>query len=157
VWDFYGLKSAGAAFRNTLADCMNNLGWKPYHAAHHLSTKAETHPEDDVMHWDYMLIFVDDILCVNHDPCTPMANLDEYFKMKEDSIQAPIFYLGARLKKTVFPNGVVSWGMISSKYAQSAVQNVQEYLSTLHGDKKLLKKAPDLFTEGYKPDIDESS
>jgi hypothetical protein len=72
-----------------------------------------------------MLIYVDDILCVNHDPCTPLANLDEYFKMKEGSTQGPILYLGAKLKKTVLPNGVVTWGMISSKYAQSPVQNVQ--------------------------------
>jgi hypothetical protein len=53
---------------------------------------------------------VDDILCVHHDPGTPLAKLDEYFKMKEGSIQVPIFYLGAKLKKTVLPNGVVAWG-----------------------------------------------
>jgi hypothetical protein len=28
----YGLKSAGAAFRNHLAECMKHLGWSPFHA-----------------------------------------------------------------------------------------------------------------------------
>jgi hypothetical protein len=37
----------------------------------------------------------------------------------------PTFYLGAKLKKTLMPNGVVAWGMSSSKYVQAAVQNVQ--------------------------------
>jgi hypothetical protein len=31
--------------------------------------------------------------------------------------------------------------MIYSKYVQSDVQNVQEYLTALHGDQKFLKKA----------------
>jgi hypothetical protein len=99
---------------------------------------------------------VDDILCVHHDPGSPLAKLDEYFKMKECSIQVPTFYLGAKLKKTVLPNGVVEWGMSSSKYVQSAVQNVKEYLTALHGDKKLMKEASDPFAGGYKPELDES-
>jgi hypothetical protein len=36
--------------------------------------------------------------------------------MKEGSIRIPTFYLGAKLKKTVLPNGVVAWGMSSRKY-----------------------------------------
>jgi hypothetical protein len=53
--------------------------------------------------------------------------------MKEVSIQVSTFYLGPKLKKTVLPNGVVDWGMISRKYVQSAVQNVQDYLAASWG------------------------
>jgi hypothetical protein len=66
--------------------------------------------------------------------------------MKEGSIQVPTFYLGAKLKNTVLPNGVVAWVMISSKYVQSAVQNCKEYLAALPGDQKLTKKAYGPFT-----------
>jgi hypothetical protein len=99
---------------------------------------------------------VDDILCVHHDPGSPLAKLDEYFKMKEGSIQVPTFYLGAKLKKTVLPNDVVAWGMSSSKYVQSAVQNVKEYLAAPPGDHMLVKKASGPFAGGYKPALDES-
>jgi hypothetical protein len=99
---------------------------------------------------------MDDILCVHHDHGAPLANLDEYFKMKEGSIQVPTFYLGAKLKKNVLPNGMVAWGMISSKYVHSAVQNVQDYMAALPGNQKLLKKASGPFTGGYKPELDES-
>jgi hypothetical protein len=68
--------------------------------------------------------------------------------MKEGSIQVPTFYLGAKPKKTFPPNGVVAWGMSSSKYVQSAVHNVQEYMVTLPGDQKLLKKAYGPFEGG---------
>jgi hypothetical protein len=64
--------------------------------------------------------------------------------------------LGAKLKKTVLPNGVVAWGMSSSKHVQSAVHNVKEYLAALPGDQMLVKKASDRFTGGYKPQLDES-
>jgi hypothetical protein len=121
----YGVKSAGAAFRNHLAECMNHLGWNPCRADRDLWMRAETRPDDGVLYWAYILIYVDDILCVHHDPRAPLAKLDEYFKMKEFFIQVPTFYLGAKLKKTVQPNVVVAWGMISSKYVQSAVHNVQ--------------------------------
>jgi hypothetical protein len=70
------------------------------------------------------LIYVDDILCVHHDPGTPLAKLDENFKMKEGSIQVPTFFLGAKLKKTIIPNGVVAWDMSSSKYVQFAVRHL---------------------------------
>jgi hypothetical protein len=129
----YGLKSAGAAFRNHLAECMKHLGWHPCRADRDLWMKAKTRPDDGVLYWAYIFICVDGILCVHHDPGSPLAKMDEYFKMKEGSIQVPTFYLGAKLKKTVLTNGVVSWGMSSSKYVQSYVQNFKEYLEALPG------------------------
>jgi hypothetical protein len=63
--------------------------------------KAETCPEDGVMYWAYILIYVDDIVCVHQEPGTPLAKLDEYFKMKGGSTQVPAFFLGAKPNKTV--------------------------------------------------------
>jgi hypothetical protein len=128
---------------------MNHLGWHTCRAYRYLWMKAETHPDDGVLYWAYILIYVDDILCVHHDPGSPLAKLDEYFKMKEGSIQVSTFYLGAKLKKTVLPNGVVTWGMSSSKYVQSDFQNVKKYLTVLPGDQMLAKKASGPFAGGY--------
>jgi hypothetical protein len=95
---------------------------------------------------------VDDILCVHHDPGSPLAKLDEYFKLKEGSIQVPTFYLGDTLNKTVLTNGVVAWGMSSRKDVHSDVQNFKEYLAAI----QLTKKASGPFAGGYKPELDES-
>jgi hypothetical protein len=51
--------------------------------------KADTRPDDGVLYFSYILIYVDDILCVHHDPGSPMAKLDEYFRMEEGSINVP--------------------------------------------------------------------
>jgi hypothetical protein len=117
----YGLKSASSAFRNHLDECMKHLGWNPCHADRDLWMKAKTRPDDGVLYWAYILIYVADILCVHHDPGAPLEKLYGYFKMKEGSIQVPTFYLGSNLKKTILPNGVVAWGMISINYVQSSV------------------------------------
>jgi hypothetical protein len=78
----HGLKYAGAAFRNHLAECIKHLGWHPCRADRDLWMKAEKRPDDGVLYWAYILIYVDDILCVHHDTGYPLAKLDEYFKMK---------------------------------------------------------------------------
>jgi hypothetical protein len=57
----YDLKSAGAAFRNHLASCMDHLGWKSCLADRYLWMKEETHPDDGVKYWAYIMIYVDDI------------------------------------------------------------------------------------------------
>jgi hypothetical protein len=150
-----GLKSAGAAFRNHLASCMDHLKWKPCLSDRDLWMKEDTHLDDGVKYRAYILSYIDDIVCVHHDPGTSLAHIDKYFKMKPGSIMEPTFYLGAKLKKTVMPNGVVAWGMSSSKYVQAAVQNVQEYLKE-NGDRKLNKKASAPFEATYRAEIDES-
>jgi hypothetical protein len=135
---------------------MNPFGWKPCRADTDLWMKAETRPEDGVRYWTCIFIHVDDILCVDHDLGAPLAKLDEYFNMKEGSIQVPTFCLGATLNKTVLPNGGVTLGTSSRKYVQSAIQNVQKYLAAPPGDTKPLKKVLAPFTGGYMHDLDES-
>jgi hypothetical protein len=117
--------------------------------------KADTRPEDGVIYWAYILIYVDNIIYVHHGTGTPLAKLYENFKMKEGSIQVPTFYLRAKLNKTVLPDGVVAWGIISSKCVQYTVHNVQEYLAAFPDGKMLPKKSPAPFTGGYKPELDE--
>jgi hypothetical protein len=73
VWALGGLNSAGAAFINHLAGCMNNLVWKSGCADRGLWMKADTYPDDGVMYLAYILMYVDDILCVYHDPGAPLA------------------------------------------------------------------------------------
>jgi hypothetical protein len=57
-----------------------------------------------------------------------LKEIDRYFMMKLGSFRDPDVYLGAKLRQTVLSNGVVAWGMSSSKYVQEAVMNVELYL-----------------------------
>jgi hypothetical protein len=67
----------------------------------------------------------------------------------------PSFHVGTNLKKTVLLNIMVVWGMSSSKYVQADVQNLQEYLVSTPGGRKVLKKAYATFAMNYKPKVDD--
>jgi len=151
----YGLKSAGAAFRNHLADCMIHLGWELCKADQDLWMKPEIRPEDGFKYYAYVLIYVDDILVVHHQAENALKEIDHFFKMKPGSIADPDFYLGAKVRWIVLPNGVVAWSMSSSKYIQSAVQNVREYLNK-NSRYSMPKRASIPFTSGFEHDIDVS-
>jgi hypothetical protein len=47
----YGLKSAGAAFRNHIAECMKHLGWKSCRAGRDLWVKHQKQHEDVFEYW----------------------------------------------------------------------------------------------------------
>ena len=150
----YGLKSAGAAFRNHLADCMHTLGYEPCRADADLWYKAEIRPSDNHKYYSYMLLYVDDALCIHHDAQTALEDLDRYFQMKEGSIGDPDLYLGAKLRKVSLPNGVQAWSTSPSKYVQEAVRNVGIHLCQEYGGRKFAKRATAPFPRGYIPELD---
>jgi hypothetical protein len=92
---------------------------------------------------------------IHHDATAALTEIDHYFKMKPGSIGDPDFYLGAKLRPVTLPNGVVAWGMSSSKYIQGAVHNVKKYLKE-NGEAPLTKRAVTPFASGYRPEIDVS-
>jgi hypothetical protein len=55
---------------------MKHLGLSPCHSDMDLWMKADTRPDGGGLYWAYILIYVDDILCVYHDPGTPLVKLD---------------------------------------------------------------------------------
>jgi hypothetical protein len=44
--------------------------------------KSETRPDGGLLYRAYILIYIDDILCVHHDRGATLSKLDESFKMK---------------------------------------------------------------------------
>jgi hypothetical protein len=152
----YGLKSAGASFRNHLADCMRHLGWESCMADPDVWIKPEVRPDDGYRYYAYCLLYVDDILVVHHDGVRALNEIDHFFRTKPGSIRDPEFYLGAKLKMTMLPNGVRSWGLSSSKYIQSAVRNVKEFHDVNFPTRRWPKRTSGPFPLNYAPELDVS-
>jgi hypothetical protein len=156
VRSLYGLKSAGASFRNHLADCMRHLGYLPCLADPDLWYKSEVRPDDGFKYYAYVLLYVDDCMAIGHNPLEVLNQLDKFFTMKKGSIGDPEIYLGCKVKKMTLPNGVVAWGMSPSKYIQEAVQNCEKHLDKRYEGRKLAKKATNPYKAGYEPELDVS-
>ena len=152
----YGLKSAGAAFGRHIADCMRHLGYKPCKADTDLWMKRMVRPDDGLEYWAYVLLYVDDCLCIHHDGEAALRELDKYFPMKKGSIGDPDVYLGSKIRKVKLPNGVEAWASCPSKYVQEAVGNVEAYLAKEYGGRKLQRRATSPWPTDYVCELDTS-
>ena len=92
----YGLKSSGAAFRAHLANTLNGIGF--------LSNKSDP----DIWYWpevkpngfdylEYILCYVDDILCISHDPGIVLGQIQAVFKFKGDNMDQPKISFGDQI------------------------------------------------------------
>ena len=154
VQALYGLASAGASFRNHLADCMRHLGYTSCLADPDLWYRPMVRPEDNSNYYSYILLYMDDCLCICHDDKAEIHKIDKFFAMKKGSVGDPDVYLGAKVKRMEMLNGVQAWALSSSKYVQEAVQNVENYLRDELGGWTLRKRAPTPFMSEYEPHMD---
>jgi hypothetical protein len=95
---------------------MRQMGYTSCKADPDLWLKAVTRSEDNVHYYAYILCYVDDILCIHHDPMSVLKEIYGYLPLKPSSVGDSDIYLGAKLKETQLPNGVMAWGLSPSKY-----------------------------------------
>ena len=84
----YGLKSIGTSFLAHLSENLNAIGF--------LSTKADTDvwyllavKPNVFEYYKYILCYVNDILCISHNPGIALGRIQDAFKLKGDSMEQP--------------------------------------------------------------------
>jgi hypothetical protein len=86
-----------------------------------------------------------------------MGEINKYLPLKPSSVGDPDTYLGAKLKETRLPNGVMVWGLSPSKYVIQAVKNCQLHLTEkLAGKYSIPARADNPFPVDYDPSTDQS-
>jgi hypothetical protein len=148
----YGLKSSGAAFRAHLAETLYDLNYLPTKGDPDVWIRAATKP-DGFKYYEMVLVYVDDILCVSHDPKATMAGIQATFKLKDDKIDKPEIYLGAQLCQKVI-NGVECWMMTSEQYIKAAITNVETKLN--ESGQRLPTRCTTVLYGNYRPELDVS-
>ena len=104
----------------------------------------------------YVLLYVDDALVISENAEEILREeIGKYFELKEESIGCPSLYLGGRVHQVKLDNGVNAWSFSSSQYIQTAVKNVEEWLSKRgDGRWKLPSKAETPMQSRYQPELD---
>lgn len=120
---FYGLKSASVAFRNYLAEKLDHMGFKSSVADPDVWMRPSI-KQDGTRYYSYVLAYVDDILAISEDPDGIMNKLKERFTFKDDKVEEPSNYLGARLQKRKI-DGKDVWTMTSVDYINAAVDTLR--------------------------------
>jgi hypothetical protein len=106
---------------------------------------------DGFKYYEMVLVYVDDILCVSHDPKATMSGIQETFKLKDDKIEKPESYLGAQLAHVVI-GGQLCWTMSSHEYVKAAVANVEAALDA--SGQRLPSRCTTPIQSNYRPELD---
>jgi hypothetical protein len=120
----YGLKSASFSFRSYMAEKLTDLGFQSSLADPDVWLRAAT-KGDGEQYYEYVLMYVDDILAISYDPKAILEDVQRTFKLKNNKIEPPEFYLGAKLQEKPI-NNVRCWTVSSQDYVKAAVKNVEE-------------------------------
>ena len=59
---------------------------------------------DGFQYYEMVLCYVDDVLCISDDPMETMKGIYRTFKLEDDKIDEPEYYLGATLEKMILSN-----------------------------------------------------
>ena len=149
----YGLKSASASFRSFMAKKLDELGFKSSKGDFDIWMRPAS-KADGYKYYEYVMLYVDDIMAASHQALELMKDLGRGIKYKNDKIEPPSSYLGAQLKRKNLPNGKHCWSISSDKYVNAAVQNVEE--SFQKRGKKISKKVKTPMTSDFVPELDTS-
>ena len=150
----YGGKSSGADFWKHLRSCMTHLKFEPCKGDGDVWMRKAL-KDDGTPYWEYVLLYVDDALCISMNPKQVLENeIGKYFLIKPGSVGPPKLYLGNKVSQVTLENGVQAWSFSSSQYVQNAVSNIEKFLHKI--GKSLPKRATAPFTTGYRPEIDVS-
>jgi hypothetical protein len=78
----YGLKSSGARWQDHLANTLRDFGYTSCKANPDIWMKPKSKPSRD-KYWEYVLVYVDDILCISHEPKKFMEMLQAKYTLEE--------------------------------------------------------------------------
>ena len=111
VRTLYGLKISGTAFRAFLADRLDDMVFKSSIVDPDVWMREAT-KSDGEEYYEYILVYVDDLLAISLDARLFILEVAEKSKLKKDKIEPPEIYLGGRLAKKS-SNGKYIWTISS--------------------------------------------
>jgi hypothetical protein len=112
---------------------------------------------DGLKYWEYVLVYVDDVLVLSHDPQSIMDMLAKKYTLKAGSVRAPKEYLGSDIKKFTIPEDETNpskecWAMSSDTYVKRSIADVERALEEI--GQRLRSKVTTPLSSSYRPELD---
>jgi Reverse transcriptase (RNA-dependent DNA polymerase) len=152
----YGLRSSGARWRDHLAETIRSMGFSACMGDPDVWLRKAVKP-GGFQYYEYVLVYVDDILAVSHNPQVIMDSLSKHYTLKQGSVRPPSEYLGSDLKSFDIPSTGTEpvstcWSMSSETYIKRAVAKVKRTLS--EAGQRLRTKSVTPMTPDYRAKLD---
>ena len=77
-------------------------------------------------YYEYILLYVDDLLCCSEFPKEAIFEIEKYFPLKKGSIGTPNNYLGGKVGKVTLTNGIEAYSWSIGQYVLSSIESVEE-------------------------------
>jgi len=124
--------SAGAAWRAHLASSLAEIGYKSCLADPDVWYR-ESSKANGMTYYEYLVVYVDDILSISDTPMDTMRSISELYRLKDNSIATPKRYLGADVVQYTLPDDASKqrWGLSSHHYISEAIKNVESELAKI--------------------------
>ncbi len=117
----YGLKSSGAAWHAQLSSTLHDMNFTPSLADPDVWIRPSSKPSREE-YYEYILVYVDDILIFSHDPNQAMTAIRLTYRLKEEPTP-PKTYLGATIKEWRIPGDTqYVWSMNSQRYIKEVIR-----------------------------------
>ena len=133
----YGLNSASAAWRHYFSKFLREeLGYFPTYADPDVYRKPMV-KDDGFQYYAYLVLYVDDVLCIDVDPTNTMDRIEGVFRLK-DKVEKPNMYLGTDTREWIVQDddGLPRscWGIGSESYVKEAVRTAESNFKKLDLD-----------------------
>jgi len=116
----YGLKPSGASWRATFAQKLVDMGYTSSKADPDVWLRPAV-KNNGLQYYEMLLIYVDDILCVSHQPHHTMDQIQKLYRLKDKVIGPPKSYLGANISINQIPDGSEAWSASARDYVKMAI------------------------------------
>ena len=141
-----------------MAQHLRELGYKSCKADPDVHMRPAVKENGDI-YYEYMIAYVDDLLCCSVNPKLQMDMIQGKFTLKDGTVEEPKMYLSADIIKTQIEESdnpeKVRWSMASTNYTNKAIADVERVLGTEeNGFSFLPKHATTPIVAGYRPEID---
>ncbi len=84
--------------------------------------------KDGYDYYEMLLVYVDNVLAISHEPKVLIDAIGEYYKLKPRSDKEPDIYLGANVKKLQMPDGRKVWATSPRDCIKNAIKTVEGLL-----------------------------
>ena len=159
----YGLRSSGNAWRNEFSTFITHeLGYKSSIADPDVYIKA-CKRKDGTKYYSYLIIYVDDVICIHHNPNIVMDIISGKYRLKS-GVEDPKMYLGTDMRKWNYTNpegtSTSCWALGSVTYVKEAVR-VAEALMKEHNLSYTSTRRKGMNTpfsnQDYRPELDSTN